>query len=196
MRAVLTVLSEEIFTGAAPSASHVFKDPPVVIWKVASRPIPIYMNTIGVSPRATTQFMTITGTSAPPIHIRCQEIGSPRGSIGPHEVINSHPFKTSINLFSPEHGHPTPIFSKVIGRKIVPDESADVYARKSMDFGSNSILSESPNFMNFGLSPANTPDKLNSVLSPTTRVESLTNGSYWILPRHDIEIIMLERVIK
>ena len=41
-------LLEEIVTGATPSAARVFKDPPVVNWKVASKPIPIYMNTVGV----------------------------------------------------------------------------------------------------------------------------------------------------
>ena len=56
----------------APGAAHVFKDPPVVNWKVVSRPIPIDMNTIGLSPRATTQVLTGTGTSAPQIRISSQ----------------------------------------------------------------------------------------------------------------------------
>ena len=50
--------------------------------------------------------------------------------------------------------------------------------------------------MDFGLSPANTPDKLNSVIVPTTRVIGLTNGSDWIWPRHDIEEVTAERVSK
>ena len=83
LHVVRTVLSEEIVTGAAPSAAHVFEDPPLVNWKVASTSIPIDMNTVGLSPRSTTQVLTGTGTSAPPIHIRIQEVGSPRGSIGP-----------------------------------------------------------------------------------------------------------------
>ena len=177
LHALRTVLSEKIFTGTAPSAEHVFKDPPVVNWKITSRLIRIDMNTIIVSPRATTQVLTSTGTSAPPIRIRIQEIGSPRGSIGPQKVRNAHPFKTLINQFSPEYGHLMPIFRKVIGSKTVPDESADVYVHKRMYFGINSVLSESPNFMDFGLSPANTPDKLESVIIPTTIVVMLKNGS-------------------
>ena len=120
LHVVRTVLSEEIVTVAAPRAANVFKDHTVVNWKVERRPIPINMNTIGLSPKATIQVMTGTGTSSPPICKRIQEIGSPRGSIGPQKVRNDHPFKTSINRFSPEHGHPTPIFSKVIVRKTVP----------------------------------------------------------------------------
>ena len=49
--AVRTVLCEEIVTGVAPSAARDFKDPPVVNWKVASKPILIDMNNVGVSPK-------------------------------------------------------------------------------------------------------------------------------------------------
>ena len=73
--AVRTGLSEEIITGVVLSTARVFKDPPVVNWKVASRLIPIDMNIVGVSPRATTQVLTDTGTSgtsAPPICLRRQ----------------------------------------------------------------------------------------------------------------------------
>ena len=97
LHAVRTVLSGEIVTSAAPSAARFFEDPPVVNCKVASRPITIDMNTAGVSPRATNQVMTGTGTSAPTIHIRSQDIGSPKGSIIPQKVRNTHPFKTFIN---------------------------------------------------------------------------------------------------
>ena len=63
-----------------------------------------------------------------------------------------------------------------------------------MDFGSNSVVSESPNFMDFGLSPSNTPDKLKSVIVPTTRVGRLTNVSNWPRPRHDIKEDKAEKV--
>ena len=97
LHAVRTVLSEEIFTGTAPRAAHVFKDPPVVYWKFTSRMVTIDMNTVGVSPRATTQFLTGTGTSALSICIIIQEIVSPRRSISHHKVRNAHTFKTSMN---------------------------------------------------------------------------------------------------
>ena len=166
MHAIHTVLSEDIVTGTAPRAAHVYKNPPVVNWKVASRPITIDMNNVGVSPIATTQVLTGTGTSTPPIRIRRQEIGIQRGSIGPQKVSNTHPLETSINQFSPKHGHPTLIFSKLISRKTVPNESADLYVRKRTDFGSNSVVSESPKFMDFGLSSSNTPDNSSPSSSP------------------------------
>ena len=152
------------------------------------------MNTVGVSPISTTQVLTGTRTSTTPTRIRRQEIGIPRGSIGPQKVSNTHPLETSINQISPKHGHPTLIFSKLIGLKTVPNESADVYVRKSTDFGSNSVVSESQKFMDFGLLSSNTPDKLKSVIVPATRVGRLTNGSDWLQYRNDIEEVTVERV--
>ena len=67
MHAVHMVLTEEMFTGVAPSSALVFKDPHVVNWRVKIRLIPIDMNNVGVSPRATTQVLIGTGTSTPPI---------------------------------------------------------------------------------------------------------------------------------
>ena len=159
----------------------------MVNWKFTSRPIPNDMNNVGVTTRSTTQVLIVTGTSAPPIRIRCQDIDSPRGSIGPQKFRNAHPFKTSINLFSPKHRHPTPIFSKLIGRKIFLDEIADVYTCKRIDFGSNSVVAKSPNFMPFRLRPANTADKLNSLIVPTTRVGRLADLSKCLVSRQDIE---------
>ena len=148
--------------GTAPSAARVFKDPPVVNWKVASKPIPIDMNTVGVSPSANTQVLTGNGTSTPSIHIRIQEIGSPRGSIDPQKVRSVHPFKTSINRFSPKHGHPTTTVSKVIGRKTVANESTDVNSRCGMDFGHNSVVSKCQTSLILGCFPPT--HQINSIL--------------------------------
>ena len=66
--------------------------------------------------------------------------------------------------------------------------------RKRMDFCSNSVVSGSPNYMDFRLLTANTMEKIKSVIGPTTRVERLTNGSDWLTSRHGIEEFMVERV--
>ena len=165
---VHTVILEEIVTGALPSAAHVIKYPPLINYKVTHRLISIDMNTVGVSPRSTNQVLTGSGTSAPPIRIRSQEIGSPRGSIGTQKVRNNHPFKTSIIQFSSKHFHPTPIFSKAIGRKTVSGKSDEVNCRCEIDIGHNSFFDEIPNFIYFGLLPANEPDKLKSIIVPNT----------------------------
>ena len=87
-----------------------------------------------------------------------------------------------------------PVFGKVVVPKTVPNEISNIYTRKRMDFGSNSVVTKSPNFMDLSLSPANTTDKLKSIISPATRVERLTNGSNWLASRHDIEEVRVERV--
>ena len=89
-----------------------------------------------------------------------------------------------------------PIFSKLIGPKKVPGESSDFYGRKRMDFGSNSVVVESPNFMGFRLSPANTTDKIKSVIGPTTRVQRLMNGFNFLASRNYIEEVTVEIVIE
>ena len=63
-----------------------------------------------------------------------------------------------------------------------------------MDFGRNFVVTKSPKFMDFGLSPANTPDKTKYVIVPTTRYGELTNGSDWLWPRNDIEEVIADRV--
>ena len=60
--------------------------------------------------------------------------------------------------------------SRVIGRKTFTNKISDVYARSQMDFGSVTVLSESPNFMDFGLSSVNTTDEIRSVFVPATRI--------------------------
>ena len=134
---------------------------------------------------STPDSLTRTGT---------QDIFITRGSIGSQKTRNAHPFKTCINQFSPKHGNPTPIFSKAIGGKTVPNETADVYASKRMNFMSNSDVAKIPSFMDFRLSPASTPDKLKSIIGPTMRVGGLNNGSNWLASRHDIEEVTVERV--
>ena len=65
-----------------------------------------------------------------------------------------------------------------------------------MDFASNSAIGESPNFMDLGLSPTHTTDKLKSFISPATRVEGLTDSSDWLASRHGIEEVTVVRVIE
>ena len=62
-----------------------------------------------------------------------------------------------------KHGNPTLFFSNFIDPKTVPDESANVHARKRMYLGSNYVVTKSPNFMDF------------------------TDGSGWLVYRHDID---------
>ena len=187
LHAVHTFLHKEIVTGTTRSTAGVLTDPLVINWKDASGPIPIDKNTFGIPPKTTTQFLIGTGPSAPPISIGIQKIEGPRWSIIPQNARNVDPLDAYINRFPYKHRDPTPIWSKIISSKVITDEIADVYARSPVDFGSDTVLSKNPNFINFGLSPVNTTDKLGSVIIPTTRVGKPVNGYNWVQHGHDIE---------
>ena len=61
-----------------------------------------------------------------------------------------------------------------------------------MDFASNSVVAESPNFLDLGLLPDNTADELKSVIGPTTSVEGLKDNSDWLASRHGCEKLRWE----
>ena len=65
-----------------------------------------------------------------------------------------------------------------------------------MDLASNYVLGKSPNFMDLGLSPANTADKLKSVFALANRFEGSTDNSNWIVSRHGCEGVTVGRVSK
>ena len=123
-----------------------------------------------------------------------QDIVSPRRSMIATEARNAEPLDSPINRISAAHGHSTSIFIKVIGTKTVSGESAGVYVHERMDFASNSVVAESPNFLDLGLSPANKADKLKSIISPTTRVKGLTDSSKWIASRHGCKEVTARKV--
>ena len=98
LHAVHAVLLKEIVTGATRSAAGVLKDPPVVNGKDTGGTISVDRNTFGIPPRTTTQVMTGTGPSVPPISIGIQKIDGTRQSIIPQEVRNAEPLDNSINI--------------------------------------------------------------------------------------------------
>ena len=192
LHAVREVLHKEIVTGATHRAAGVIKDPPVVNWKGTGGIITVDRKTVVIPTITTTQVRTGTGPSVPPISIGSQKIEGLRRSIIPQEFSNSEPLKTSINITPAKHRDPTLSLSKVISSKTFTNESADVYSRGQMNFGSDTVLSKSPNFMDFGLYSVNTTDELGS---PTSKIGRMTDGSKWIPPGHDISETIADRVI-
>ena len=89
---------------------------------------------------------------------------------------------------------PTPSWSMVIGSKTFTNKSADVYACIRMNSGSDTVLSKSPKFMDFGLSYVNTTDELGSVFVRTTRKGSPMDGSNWLPPGQYIIEATADRV--
>ena len=188
------VLPKEIVTDAAHSGARIFQTPREVNRTGRDGSTPQEVNTAVATARLTLQSPNFIGTSNSPTQTGTQDIFRPRRSIISQKSRNAKPLDAPINRFLAIHGHPTPIFSKVISPKTVPDKNADFYAHKRMDLVSNSVVAEIPNFMDFSLSPANTTDKLKSVIGPTTRVERLTNICDWLESRHGCEEVTVGRV--
>ena len=76
----------------------------------------------------------------------------------------------------------------------VSAEVADINPRERMNFASNSVLGETPKFVDLGLSPAHKTDKLKSVIGPATRVECWSDHSEWLASRHRIVKVTTDRV--
>ena len=62
-----------------------------------------------------------------------------------------------------------------------------------MNFTSNSVFGETPKFVDLGMSPAHTTDKLKSVIVPATRVEGCLDHSNWLASRHRIAEVTADR---
>ena len=138
----------------------------------------------------------VGGPSVYPTRTGIHEISSPSGPIGTVEVSNAQLFHTSINGNYAEHGDPAPTFSKVIGRKLSDDSSANIYLRCRMNFTRDTVLTKIPNFMNLGLSSVHTSDEIGSFSIPATRTRSPIYGSNWLLPGHCIDKVTADRVIR
>ena len=184
MHAAHTILLKDIVTDAARSAARVFKYPPVVNWKDKHGMIPRDVNTATMPPRATTPVRIGAGTLVYPTRMGIQDIGSPRRSIGPQEVRNAEPLHTSINGIYSKHRDPAPTWSKVTSHKLSDESISDVYSRCRMNLAHDTILTESPNFMDLGLLSVHTTDELRYVFIFTNTIGSPAYGSNWIPPGH------------
>ena len=78
----------------------------------------------------------------------------------------------------------------------VSAEVADVNLCKRVNFASNSVFGETPKFMDLGLSPAHTPDKIKSIFVPANRVGVLADNSDGLTSSHGIAKVTADRVIE
>ena len=160
------ILPKDIVTDAARSGAHIFRTQREVSRTDSDSSTPHDVSTSIATARLTLQNPNFIGTSDSQTRTGNQYITSPWRSIILQKGSNANPLEAPINKFSAVHGHPTPISSKLIGPKKVSGEIADVYAHENMHCASNSIVSESQDFMDLGLSPANTTDTLSPSSSP------------------------------
>ena len=84
--------------------------------------------------------------------------------------------------------------SGVSGVETVSAEVSNVNPRERVNFASNSVFGKTPKFVNLGLSPAHTADKLKSIFSPATRSGGLRDNSDELASRHRIAEVTADRV--
>ena len=194
LHACQRIVSKKIGTDAACSGTRVLLDPTVVNRRDTYRTIPRDRNTSRSLPRLTSPVRIGGGTSVSPDRTESKEISSPCGPISPVKFRNSQPFHTSINGNSSEHRYPMPNFSKLIGRKLSENSSADVYARSQVNFTHDTVLAESPNFMNMGLSSVHRSDELGSFIIPSTIIIRPIDGYKCLPPVHLIFEVAASRM--
>ena len=73
-------------------------------------------------------------------------------------------------------------------------EVADINPCERVNFASNSVFDENPKFVDLGLSPAHTTDKLKFFIGPATRAEVWLDHSNWIASRHRISEVTADRL--
>ena len=75
----------------------------------------------------------------------------------------------------------------------VSAEVANVNPYKRVNFASNSVFDKNPKFVDLGLSPAHTADKIKSVFVSATRAGGLTDNSDGIASIHGIVKVTADR---
>ena len=84
--------------------------------------------------------------------------------------------------------------SGVSGVETVSTEVTDVNSGERMNFASISVFRETPNFVDSGISPTHTADKLKSIFALATRAGGLTDNSDRLTSRHRIAEVTADRV--
>ena len=144
--------------------------------------------------RASCGSPTFIATSVSSKQIGNKDIFSPRNSSTARRGRNSEPFDASINGFPAVNEHYTSYLSGISGVETISIEVSDVNLCERVNFASNSVFGENPKFVDLGLSPAHTVDKLKSIFVPATRSGGLTDNSDGLTSSHGIAKVTADRV--
>ena len=76
------------------------------------------------------------------------------------------------------------IFIKLVGRELSNIIRTDIYLSSWMDFMSNQVGTEAPNFVNLGLPAVNASDEFKTFDTPAIRIIMITDGYHWYVLGH------------
>ena len=181
-----TVLLKASVTDTARSCVHIFRETPGKVSRTSrDNATPRNIRSDDKS-RLSSPSPVSNPNSVFPTRTGNQDIVSPSHPSIAKRGRNSEPFNASINGFAAVNGHSTSYFSGVIDLEAISRELAGINAFERMNFASNSVLGKTLKFVNLGLSPDHTTDKLKSVIGPATISGGLMDKSYWLAYSHCI----------
>ena len=76
------------------------------------------------------------------------------------------------------------IFSKVIGHKLSDSSSSDIYLLCRIKSAADTVQTQTPQFIDMGLSTINTLNESSGLRNPLIRIRRPTDGSDWSMPDH------------
>ena len=125
----------------------------------------------------------------PTIYPACEtsgrsQVGKKRQSTSPDEVRNAQKLDTTVDRKFPNDQDYASIFRRVIGHELSQGSSDYLYLSCLMNFSSNIVQSEAPQFVDLGLPAVNTSNEFCIISTPATRIRSPKDGSHWSAPDH------------
>ena len=190
-----TVLLQSNVTDAVRNCARIYRTPEKVSGTERYGATPRDLYSSETNSIFSFQIPSFIVTSVSPAHFRDQYIVSPRHpSSIVKRVKSAEPFDARINGSPAKTIDSTSFFSHVMVLEAISGEFADIDASKRMNFASNSVLGETPKFVDLRISTVNTADKLDSVFAPVTRAEVLMGNSKWLVDSHSIVKVTAHRV--
>ena len=107
-------------------------------------------------------------------------------STSPSVSRNTQTFDASVDGNLSNDRDSTSVFSKAIGSELFDSLSAKIYLRCQMDFTSNAVRTEVPDFVDLGLLAVNASDKFKTFGNPATRARRPTDVHHWSFLDHAI----------
>ena len=173
--ALIMPTTKEVITDVARSSAHVLRTPGHVSRTGRDGTKPRNGYVVVRSPRDNGPVMIGATTVYPDCGIMGSlDILDKHGYTGSVEIRDTQKFDTLIDGELAEDGDSNTIFSKLIGQELSHGSRADIYSLFRMDFMSNVVKTEVPNFVNLGLTAVTASDEFSTFCNPADRVRSPT----------------------
>ena len=105
-------------------------------------------------------------------------VGNKLQSTSPDKIRNTQKLYTSVDRNFTNDRDSASIFINLIVREISHGSSSDLYLRCRMEFSSNVVQTEAPQFVDFGLLAVNISDEFGIPGTPAISIRRPTDGSH------------------